>query len=98
MNVRLTGSAETELEAIVDYIAATNPERAMRLLSELRAACEGLSDMPERFQLVPRYEEARIRRRVHGDYLIFYRVAPEAVDILHILHGAMDYERLLFPD
>jgi len=98
MIVRFTQSAETELEAIMVYIAASNPERALRLFLELRAACEGLSDMPERFPLVPRYDEAMIRRRVHGDYLIFYRVGSEAVDILHILHGAMDYERLLFPD
>ncbi|MEF3365520.1 type II toxin-antitoxin system RelE/ParE family toxin [Methylocystis sp. 9N] len=39
-----------------------------------------------------------MRRRVHGDYLIFYRIQPSAVEILHVLHGAMDYERLLFPE
>jgi toxin ParE1/3/4 len=98
MIVRFTEKAEIELEELVDFLSLTNPARAARLLRELRAACEGLSDMPDRFQLVPRYEASHIRRRVYGDYLIFYRVAPDAVEILHILHGAMDYERLLFPD
>jgi plasmid stabilization system protein ParE len=47
---------------------------------------------------VPRYEHWGIRRCVHGNYLIFYRVREESVDIVHILHGATDYESLLFPD
>ena len=52
--------------------------------------------MPQAFPLVPRFEHTGIRRRVHGNYLIFYRIGPDAVDIIHIMHGAMDYERLLF--
>lgn len=39
-----------------------------------------------------------VRRRPHGNYLIFYRVTPESVEVLHILHGARDYEAVLFPD
>jgi plasmid stabilization system protein ParE len=31
-------------------------------------------------------------------YLIFYRVSDEGVEILHVLHGARDYEAILFPD
>jgi len=30
--------------------------------------------------------------------LIFYRVREDAVDIVHVVHGAMDYESMLFPD
>ena len=47
---------------------------------------------------MPRYEHWGIRRCVHGNYLIFYRVREDAVDIVHVLHGAMDYESMLFPD
>jgi len=54
--------------------------------------------MSERFPLVPRFEHAGIRRRVHGNYLIFYRIGVETVDVIHVLHGAMDYEPLLFPE
>jgi plasmid stabilization system protein ParE len=35
-----------------------------------------------------------IRRRVHGNYLIFYRVREELVEVVHVLHGARDYETL----
>lgn len=50
------------------------------------------------FPLVPRYEHTGVRRRPHGDYLIFYRVGADTVDILHILNGAQNYEAILFPD
>ena len=51
----------------------------------------GLADMPERFPLMPRYEASGVRHRVHGNYLIFYRVEADRVVIPHVLHGARDY-------
>ena len=33
-----------------------------------------------------------------GNYLIFYLLEADTVHIVHILHGAQDYEALLFPD
>ena len=59
--------------------------------------CLGLADLPERFPLVPRYEAKGVRRRGHGNYLIFCRVEVEKVVIVHILHGAQDYGTILFP-
>lgn len=45
---------------------------------------------------MPRYERFGIRRCVHGDYLIFYRLQPEQIAVIHILQGARDIEALLF--
>ncbi|MEP9373942.1 type II toxin-antitoxin system RelE/ParE family toxin [Mesorhizobium sp. KR1-2] len=98
MRVIFTDAAEREIEAIGDYVAEESPARALELVRELREKCLSLSDMPRRFPLLERYSSSGIRRRVHGNYLIFYRVEDDAVQIVHILHGAMDYERLLFPE
>ena len=54
--------------------------------------------LPTRFPLVERYRSADVRCIVHGNHLIFYRVSAGAVEILHVLHGAVDYETLLFPE
>lgn len=97
MIVHLSAEAEYDLETIGDYIARDNPERALSFLHELRSKCLGLADMPERFPLVPRYEATGVRRRVHGDYLIFFRVEAEKVVIIHILHGAQNYSTILLP-
>ena len=51
-----------------------------------------------RFPLLPNWEERGIRRLPFGDYLIFYRIDSEQVEILHVLHGARDFEAILFPD
>lgn len=98
MIVRLTRGAERDLENIADHVAADKVERAITLLGGLREHCLALAERPERFPLVPRYGHHGIRRRVHGRCLIFYRVEPGQVVVLHVLHGARDYEPLLFPD
>jgi len=69
----------------------------MTFVEELREACLALAEAPEAYTLVPRYEAASIRRRVYGNYLIFYRILDRDVQVLHVLHGARDYEAILFP-
>ena len=97
MIVHLSAEAEYDLETIADHIARDNPARALSFLQELRSKCLGLADMPERFPLVPRYESTGVWRRVHGEYLIVYRVEAEKVIVIHILHGAQNYNAILFP-
>lgn len=97
MIVVLTDEAERNLETIGDYIARDSPERAASFICGLREACLGLATFPERFPLVPRYEAHRIRRRVHGNYLIFYRVETTHIVVIHVLNGAQDYDAILFP-
>lgn len=98
MIVIITEEAETDLEHIGDVIAEDNSRRSASFVRELVQRCERLLDMPRRFSLLPGHEHTGIRRLVHGAYLIFYRIDADTVYILRILNGAMDYERILFPD
>lgn len=98
MRVIFAPAATSDLVAIGRYIRAENPSRAETFLDELIDHCYTLADMPRRYPLVPRYEHWDIRRCVHGNYLIFYRVREDAIEVVHVLHGATDYESLLFPD
>jgi toxin ParE1/3/4 len=98
MIVTISDKAEADLEAIADRIAVDNPARALSFVKELRQRCDNLADTPEAFPLAPRFEHIGIRRRVYGSYLIFYRVEATSIDVLHVLHGAMDYESVLFPE
>lgn len=97
MIVQLTKEAEHDLERIADYIAQDNPKRALTFVRELREKCMGLAKMSRPYPLVPGYEEHDIRRRIHGNYLVFYRIETDQVVVLHILHGAMDYAAVMFP-
>ena len=98
MRVVFSDAAKADLTEIGDYIARDNPRRALAFVRGLRAAALQLSVMPNAFPLVPGSRHHGIRRRVIGRYLIFYRVDADRIAILRVLHGARDYERLLFPD
>lgn len=98
MRVVITAEAEADLESIADWIAEHNPARALSFVRELRQECDALADAPEGYILVPRFEHSGVRRRPYGNYLIFYCIVEDRIDVLHILHGARDYEPILFPE
>ncbi|MBV9427987.1 MAG: type II toxin-antitoxin system RelE/ParE family toxin [Bradyrhizobiaceae bacterium] len=98
MIVVITEAAEADLQEIGDWIARDNPARALRFVQELRRRCESLIDGPRHYSRVPRYEHLGIRRRVYRNYLIFYRIFADRIEILHVLHGAREYKSILFPE
>ncbi len=95
MKVVLTAEALGDLERIGDYIAQDNPLRARSFVAELLGKARGLADLSEGFPLVRRFAHLGIRRRLYGNYLIFYRIETQQITVIHILHGARDYEVLL---
>ena len=98
MRVVFTREAEDSLERIGDYIARDSPRRAMSFLAELRTSALELANFPKAYPLVPRYEGLGVRRRLHGNYLILFRMEEETVVILHVINGAQDYGQILTPD
>lgn len=98
MRVLLTATAERDLEAIADYIAADSPAHALAFVRILREKCSELADFPPRFPIVPRYADREIRRRVHGSYVILYRIDGDVVIVLRVMSGAQDYEGQLGSD
>jgi toxin ParE1/3/4 len=96
MKVVITAAAKADLLAIRRTIETDNPTRALSFVEELLDRCLALADTPRAYPLVPRYERFGIRRCVHGRYLIFYRLQPEQIEVIHILQGARDIEAMLF--
>ena len=98
MKVIVTEAAFDDLMRIGRTIKADNPARAETFVAELYDRCRRLAVMPRAFPLLPGREESGVRRRPHGNYLIFYRINGNVVEVLHILQGACDYEAILFPE
>jgi toxin ParE1/3/4 len=98
VKVVFTAEARADLDQISDYIAEQNLAAALAFVAKLRVACRALAHAPLGYPVVPRYRASGIRRRAFGNYLIFYRVRADAIEVIHILHGARDYARILFPD
>ena len=95
MKVVLSRQAVGDLEEIASWIMADSPNAARRVIRDLRQRCASLATSPTAFPLLPRYERLGVRRRVHGNYLILYRIEDHQITIVHIVYGARDLDRLL---
>lgn len=64
-------------------------------MEELLERCEDIANMATAFALVQRYETKGLRRPSHRSYSIFYRINEDVVEVIHVLHGARNFEVLL---
>ena len=96
--VVITEAAWSDLLEIARRIKLDNPRRSESFVSELYDRCISLRNFPESHARMPDVKRRGVRRVVHGDYLSFFRVMGATVEVIHIVNGAMDYMRLLFPE
>jgi len=94
MRVEWTEPALEDMATIRDYIAEDSTENAYRFIERLFDAAAQLTGFPERGRYVPEAEHDDVRELLYKDYRIIYRVKPEQVDILTVLHGSRDLKRL----
>ncbi len=55
MIIRWTDPAVEDLEAVYDYIARDNEDKAVQVIAELLLAVEGLERFPKWDKLIPRF-------------------------------------------
>ncbi len=86
-----TSHAEEGLIAIWQYVARDSEAAADRLLDRIENRWQQLaiypSSGPLRDDIAP-----GIRHLVVGEYLTFYRVGDDAIEILRVLHGRRKIE------
>lgn len=96
MRVIITDAAWDDLFRIGSWIKADSPRRAASFLDEIQERCISLGQTPAAFPLLQGHEGSAIRRRPYRNYVIYYRVDSNHVDILRILNAAQDAEAILF--
>lgn len=84
-----TDEAVGNLEAIVAYISAFNPNAATRLAERLIAVADSLTEFSERGREV---QGGRREMTIVWPYVLRYRIEGHKVLILRIRHGAQDRE------
>jgi toxin ParE1/3/4 len=95
--VRHTTSARRDLIGIWLEIAAVNPAAAGSLYNRLEARVNMLKRFPEAGRLRPDIA-AGARVLVERPYLILYRIVPQGVQIVRVLHGARNIDSVLFTE
>lgn len=86
--------AADDLESIAEYISEDSPEAARRVARKLVQAALSLSSLPNRGRTVPELRHLDVREILVGSYRLIYRIEPEAVAIVAVIHGARDLESL----
>ena len=83
-----TRPARDDLRQIRAYIAQDSERYARVVIEHLVAAVRRLRDYPLSGRVVPELARPTIREVIEGAYRIVYRVTPDAVQILAVVHGA----------
>lgn len=96
MQLELSPLAETDIEAIGDYIAMDSPGNALRFIQGLREQCRKITKAPLAYVARPELGEG-LRSCAHGRYVIFFRPGTEVVRVERILHSALDIRSELMP-
>src|SRR4051812_15723746 len=89
----LTDQAEADLQQIWDFIAADSMDSADRLIEQIHAKAQMLAEFPgvgrRREDLLP-----FLRSYPLGNYVIFYRRVDDGIDVIRVLHGARNIDRI----
>lgn len=96
MRLEVSPLAETDIEAIGDYIALDSPGNALRFIEHLREQCFKITRAPTGYVARPELGEG-LRSCALGRYVIFFRHNPEVVRVERILHSALDIRSDLIP-
>ena len=94
--MRLVWSAPAvdDLGSIRDYIARDSEHYAARFISQILKAVDRLEALPELGRRVPEAtDQPNVRELLFRSYRLLYRVEPERVLILAIIHGKRDLSR-----
>lgn len=87
LTVRITQSAERDLEGIVDHLAGVRgTDFALSYLADLRQRVDTLQEFPRRYRVRRNFGRG-VRVLVERPYLIIYRVETDTVNIMRVLHG-----------
>ena len=96
--VRITQSAERDLEEIWSYIHADSPAQAEAFLIGWENQVPSLESLPLRCPAIPETEllGTGYRHLLYGKYRTILRIAGKTVFILRVIHGARLLESSMF--
>jgi plasmid stabilization system protein ParE len=93
MRVHWTDTAQGHLRAIHNYIKQDSPEYARRTVDRLTRRSVQIAQFPRSGRKVPEYESDEIREVIEAAYRVIYRIKPDQIDVLAVIHGARDLAR-----
>lgn len=91
--------AQLDMEQIFEYIAVelANPTAALGQIDDFEKAFENICLFPESCPYISNeyVKEKFLRKLVVNNYIVFYRVKDNEIQVIRVLYGMRNYESLL---
>jgi toxin ParE1/3/4 len=91
--LRWTERAVTDLAGIAEYISRTSAIYAEGVVAQIDHRLQLLREHPHMGKPAPEAEDLAVRELVIESHRVFYRVRPDAIDLLAIVHGRQQTPR-----
>ena len=90
--VKWSVPARNDFKQIHDYIAKDSKYYARKVIQEIVAKTEALTELPEIGRTVPEIRDQNIRELIVYSYRLIYEISEFGVEILAIIHGRRDFK------
>ena len=91
--------ARLDMEQIFDYIAVElcNPTAAIGQINDFEKAFENICTFPESCPYVNNeyVKDKSLRKLIVNNYIAFYRIKDNEIQVVRVLHGMRNYEPFL---
>ena len=93
MKVFWTNNAEDHLDSIYTHIKHDSPEYAKRMVDRLTSKSQQIGEFPLSGRKVPEFDSDQIREVIEDPFRMIYRIKSDQIEILAVIHGAMNVLR-----
>ena len=89
--VKWSVPARNDLKQLHDYIAKDSKYYVQKVIQEIVAKTETLTEVPEIGRIVPEISDQNIRELIVYSYRLIYVISEAGIEILAIIHGRRDF-------
>ena len=98
-NIEYSKESKEDLIRIKQYIKYNlqEPETANKLISKIRKSVKTLKDNPKIYTIIDDdvIKKLKIRKFIVDNYIVFYRIENDSVEIVRIMYGRKNWINLL---
>lgn len=99
LKLQIFPAAQADMEQIFEYIAfeLKNPSAAVGQITDFQNALENVCAFPESCPCTGNeyVKERSLRKLIVNNYIVFYRVKGDEIQVVRVLYGMRDFASIL---